>query len=221
MIEDNLGIVFASAPAIRQFFAYHHRTGTFLPSDRRQLPNEDFARMRRRVNLRDIFWHRNAGASDQRPIICDERSVDAQSSSKADTLAAHKSALDYWQAKIRSFFSRSQSTPGSAMSPSEGEAQRGMQSPSGGHESNQEGLVQRTQDTKALHRERNHDTDRSRVWDLLPRRGQKDKGGDSVQPPFLFDDSGLGSAVADTQSNEEPSRVDDDTRSRVQSDPRT
>ena len=58
MIEEKCGITFACGPAVRQFFAYRARTGTFLPSRQRAPPNEDFTRMRHRITLRDIVWFR-------------------------------------------------------------------------------------------------------------------------------------------------------------------
>ena len=59
-MEERFGNIFACAPAIRQFFAYYHRVGTILPTEDRQKPDEDFVKLRRRINFRDIFWFRNA-----------------------------------------------------------------------------------------------------------------------------------------------------------------
>ena len=58
LVEEKCGIIFASAPALRQLYAYIHRVRTGVPTKDRQYPNEDFTRFRRRVNLRDIFWYR-------------------------------------------------------------------------------------------------------------------------------------------------------------------
>ena len=57
LVEEKLGIIFASAPALRQLLAYLLRTRTVLPSARRQAPGADFVAMRRRVKLRDMFWY--------------------------------------------------------------------------------------------------------------------------------------------------------------------
>ena len=59
-----MGIIFASCPALRQLFAYYHRTGTFFPSTSRPPPNTDFAFMRERVKLRDVFWIRQPPSVD-------------------------------------------------------------------------------------------------------------------------------------------------------------
>ena len=111
MFECNLGIIFACGPAIRQFWAYRSRTHTSLPTNDRQYPNEDFVKMRYRVNLRDILWYRKAqmvGSKvyDATPIFRskspppDASSGQAQSSSQVS-----HSVLDVWEKRIKRVFS--------------------------------------------------------------------------------------------------------------------
>lgn len=66
--EERLGIILACGPAIRQFFGYRMRTKSYLPTKERQYPNEDFEKIRLRINLRDIFWYRNAAMNRDRII---------------------------------------------------------------------------------------------------------------------------------------------------------
>jgi hypothetical protein len=73
MIEEKFGNIFACAPAIRQFWAYRKRVGTTLPTNKRQNPDEDFVKMRRRVNLRDIFWYRSADLSSDGTRVFDAK----------------------------------------------------------------------------------------------------------------------------------------------------
>ncbi|KAI9679009.1 MAG: hypothetical protein M1822_007435 [Bathelium mastoideum] len=68
MVEEKCGIIFASAPALRQFYAYVRRVHTGAPTKDRQYPDEDFTRFRRRVNLRDIFWYRQPSLINGRVI---------------------------------------------------------------------------------------------------------------------------------------------------------
>lgn len=68
LVEEKCGIIFASAPAIRQIIAYRLRVGTFKPSKERQAPDEDFTRFRWRINLRDIFWYRQAPMVNNRVL---------------------------------------------------------------------------------------------------------------------------------------------------------
>ena len=55
MCEVKFGIIFACTPALRQFLAYRKKTKSFLLTKHRQYPNEDFEKMRYRINIRDIF----------------------------------------------------------------------------------------------------------------------------------------------------------------------
>lgn len=64
LVEEKLGIICASLPALRQLYAYRKRLRTTLPTQSRQPPNEDFSKMRRKVHLRDIFWyHRHSSVA--------------------------------------------------------------------------------------------------------------------------------------------------------------
>ncbi|KAI9671856.1 MAG: hypothetical protein M1831_003384 [Alyxoria varia] len=56
LVEEKMGIIFASCPALRQCVVYIQRSHTLLPSAHRCEPNADFATMRRRVTVRDIMW---------------------------------------------------------------------------------------------------------------------------------------------------------------------
>ncbi|KAI9714793.1 MAG: hypothetical protein M1820_000082 [Bogoriella megaspora] len=68
LMEEKCGIIFASAPALRQFAAYIGRLHTAVPSKGRQYPDEDFTRFRRRVNLRDILWYRKPSLVEGRVL---------------------------------------------------------------------------------------------------------------------------------------------------------
>ena len=109
--ECNLGLIFACGPALRQYWAYRSRTHTSLPTKRRQYPNEDFERMRYRINLRDIFWYRKAHmvnnkVFDAAPIFRSKfpppgpASGDPQSSSQISN-----SVLDVWEKRLKKLFS--------------------------------------------------------------------------------------------------------------------
>ena len=110
--EGNLGIILACGPAIRQFWAYRTRTQTSLPSKRRQNSNEDFEKMRYRVNLRDIFWYRKAHMVGNRifdasPIFRSKspRPPPDGSSSNAQTSSqVRNSALDFWEKRMKKLF---------------------------------------------------------------------------------------------------------------------
>ncbi|CAO1601331.1 hypothetical protein XANCAGTX0491_004999 [Xanthoria calcicola] len=111
MFEDKLGIIFACAPAIRQFWAYRSRTHTFLPSKQQQYPNEDFEKMRSRINLRDIFWYRQARTIGDRvleasPIVRSSKSPppEASSDDPQSSKDVTSSVLDTWEKKIKNIF---------------------------------------------------------------------------------------------------------------------
>ena len=115
MFEIRLGMIFACAPAIRQFWAYRKRTKSFLPTQHRQYPNEDFEKMRYRINLRDVFWYRNAPMIGNRvfeaarvfqskPPPPDASSGDPQSCSEVS-----HSALDMWEKRIKNFMGNGRS----------------------------------------------------------------------------------------------------------------
>ena len=112
MFEVKLGIIFACGPALRQFWAYRKRTKSSLPTKSRQYPNEDFEKMRYRINLRDIFWYRKAPMVGDRVFEAarifqsnspppDALSKDPQSSSKVSN-----SVLDMWENRIKNVIGR-------------------------------------------------------------------------------------------------------------------
>ena len=133
MIEDNFGVIFACAPAIRQLYAYHRRTGTILPGKDRQRPNEDFKKMRRKINFRDIFWYRQAVLTEGRvrdahpifqhqansdteclaapeyppndvPPECLLSDIPPESLPDAPPPVTQKSVMDWWEDRIKKFF---------------------------------------------------------------------------------------------------------------------
>lgn len=113
MFEDKLGIVFECAPAIRQFWAYRTRTHTFLPSKQQQYPNEDFEKMRYRINLRDILWYHKARTVEDRvfeaaPIFRSSKSPppEASSDDPQSSKKIHSSVLDIWENKIKNIFTK-------------------------------------------------------------------------------------------------------------------
>jgi len=108
--ECNLGIIFACGPALRQFWAYRTRTHTSLPTKARQYPNEDFEKMRYRINMRDIFWYRKAQmvgnrVFDASPIFRSKSPPpDASSSNPQSSSQVSNSILDVWEKKVRNVF---------------------------------------------------------------------------------------------------------------------
>lgn len=65
MVEEKLGITFASAPALRQLIVYINHHHTMLPVPNLPPPNHDFLTMRKRVNVRDIqYMGRRAESTD-------------------------------------------------------------------------------------------------------------------------------------------------------------
>ena len=110
MFECYLGIILTCGPAIRQFWAYRSRTHTCLPSSRRQYPNEDFVKMRYRVNLRDVLWYRKAQmvgdrVYDATPIFRSKPSPpNASSGHLQSSSQVSNSALDVWEQRIKRVF---------------------------------------------------------------------------------------------------------------------
>ena len=95
LVEEKCGIIFASAPALRQFIAYRRRVGTFYPSKYRQAPNEDFAKMRRRVRLRDILWYRQPKVQDDGRVTDARPMLGRSSTSEAvDQVSKHQSCAE-------------------------------------------------------------------------------------------------------------------------------
>ena len=111
MFECNLGMIFACGPAIRQFWAYRSRTHTSLPTKHRQYPNEDFVKMRYRVNMRDILWYRKAQmvgnkVFDATPIFSSKSPPpDASSGNPQSSSQVSNSVLDVWEKRIKRVFS--------------------------------------------------------------------------------------------------------------------
>ena len=110
--EAQLGVIFACGPAIRQFCAYYHRTRSFLPTRHRQYPNEDFEKMRWRINLRDLFWFRQAPMTGNRvfdaaPIFQRRLASPPDPENSGDSKSLEKvtnSILDVWERRIKQLF---------------------------------------------------------------------------------------------------------------------
>ena len=119
--ETLLGIILACGPAIRQFFAYRKRTKSYLPNRERQYPNEDFEKVRFRVNLRDIFWYRHASMTgsrvfEARPIFRSSPTPPprAKENNIENTEKVSNSILDVWESRVKGFFGSGSSRPVSA-----------------------------------------------------------------------------------------------------------
>ena len=114
MVEEKCGIIFASGPAVRQFFAYWRRTGTPFPSEKRQRPDQDFQRFRYRVIWRDIFWYRQPSLTDGRVLGPQEMfcapysgiSNGSNSTEKNVNETAKKSAINSMAGRMKRFFGR-------------------------------------------------------------------------------------------------------------------
>lgn len=106
-VEEKCGIIFASCPALRQFFAYCNRVGTAKPTKKRQYPNADFTSMRRRIALRDIFWYRKPSLTGSRVADATPTSQMQNQSHNDSNLGdanSSKSPLDLWGGKLRGVF---------------------------------------------------------------------------------------------------------------------
>lgn len=106
MMEERFGHIFACAPAIRQLVAYRQRVGTSLPTQHRQKPNKDFVKMRRRINLRDILWYReaemiNGKVLEARPIFVPATEPASRETSEYSEAASQPSVLDSWGGIIK------------------------------------------------------------------------------------------------------------------------
>lgn len=99
-----------AATILRQFWAYRSRTHTSLPTKARQYPNEDFEKMRYRINMRDIFWYRKAQiignrVFDASPIFRSKSPPpDASNSNPQSSSQVSNSILDVWETKVRNVF---------------------------------------------------------------------------------------------------------------------
>lgn len=100
LVEEKMGILCACGPAIRQFIAYVQRTRTVLPTQYRQQPQEDFVKMRRRINIRDILWFRSPNIIAGR--VFDAQPVFQQKSMQDVEATARKSLLGEWPRKLSS-----------------------------------------------------------------------------------------------------------------------
>ena len=105
--EPNLGIILSCGPALRQFWAYKTRTKSVLPTRSRQYPNEDFEKMRFRVNLRDVIWYRKAQVVGNRVFdampIFRSRSPppDVSGGSQQSASRVKTSALTVWEQRFK------------------------------------------------------------------------------------------------------------------------
>ena len=114
MFECNLGILLVCGPAIRQFWAYRTRTHSFLPTKNRQYPNEDFEKMRYRVNIRDILWYRKAQmvgnkVFDASPIFRSKSPPpESSSGNPQESSQVTDSPLDWWEKRIKKVFNSGQ-----------------------------------------------------------------------------------------------------------------
>lgn len=116
--ESELGIIFACGPALRQFFSYRRRTHSVLPTRYIQHPNEDFEKMRFRINSRDIFWYREPPMNSNR--VFDARRIfqskthppEPSSRNPESTSNISSSILDVWERKLKNIFG---TTKGEAM----------------------------------------------------------------------------------------------------------
>ena len=64
LVEDKLGIFFASCPMLRQLFTYILKYRTMRPTRHQLPPNTDFFAMRKRITLRDLFWYRQPALAE-------------------------------------------------------------------------------------------------------------------------------------------------------------
>ena len=102
-MEEKLGIFFASCPMIRQLLAYIQRHRTLRPTRDRIPPNADFLAMRKRIELRDIFWYR------QPPTAELPRSNDRNNTPRADVakpIEVKYSGLDHIWIKLKAALGR-------------------------------------------------------------------------------------------------------------------
>ena len=114
MIEENLGITFACCPALRQLFAYYAKTRSFKPPSPPHTPNEDFIRMRRHVNLRDIFWYSQPQSGltsvvSGGPVYPPEEEIDREAKEVAEE-AAKRSPMDILRIRTRNMFAKGSMT---------------------------------------------------------------------------------------------------------------
>lgn len=110
LFESKLGMILACGPALRQFVEYRRRTRSFLPSRWRQYPNEDFAKMRLRINMRDLFWYRhppmvgNRVLEARRVLHLGNSAPPVPSNNATEAAQVTRSALDTLQERLRRAF---------------------------------------------------------------------------------------------------------------------
>ena len=159
-----MGIICACGPAIRQFIAYIQRTGTLYPSSARQYPNEDFVKMRRRINLRDLIWY-------QAPTLIAGRVLDAlpvrmQRFREDVEATAQRSLLGEWRRKIRGMVFSDDSAGNRSMS--------GMS----GLRTGRTGVTVSQQESSRIGK-------KYKEWGLL--KNQSIASSTTIQPPLLND----------------------------------
>ncbi|KAL8890164.1 MAG: hypothetical protein Q9215_002639 [Flavoplaca cf. flavocitrina] len=190
MFEDKLGIIFACAPALRQFWAYRTRTNTFLPSKQQQYPNQDFEKMRSRINLRDIFWYRKAHPVGDRVFeatpIFRSKSPPPSSDDPERPKKINSSILDIWENKIKHALSSSHDQKSTSWSPSEGSK------PISSKISTEKRFPNPPNpDNRAVRKPPS-----ARRWGTFSRRPESPGG--SSRETFLLSDSGAGTSAAMT-----------------------
>lgn len=184
MIEEKCGITFACGPAVRQFFAYRSRTGTFLPSAERRPRNEDFNKMRRRITLRDIFWFRPNMLSDSSKSTSHPSSDPTSESRQTDMAAdidatAKTSVLDMWWGRLF-------------------RAVPGPSSRSNNHSTVDTGKLKENKRplTDSAGEERSRIWGKYKKWGLLRNTQTSDSSSRATSTPFLLTDSGTSAANA-------------------------
>ena len=180
MVEEKCGIIFACGPAVRQFFAYRAKTGSFLPSKSQGPRNEDFTRMRRRITLRDVFWFRPNALAESRATQPKSRtSLSENEQTKSDVEAtAQISVLDTWWGRLyRAIPGKS---PKSTNTVDTGQLKE-----------NKVPLTDSTAEKGRIER-------KYKKWGLTPRNKQASNGSNSTSAPFLLSNSG----TSNTETNQ-------------------
>ena len=180
--------------------------------------------MRRKVNIRDIFWYRQAilkdgRVSDAHPIFQPQSDTDTESLVAPERLptdappATHRSVMDWWEDKFKKIFSRlsaSQSNNTSAAKRHKPDAlrrQQGELDPL---------LPSPDQDSTLPHQEDSRNSAKSRSLGSLSSR-QHGEGGNSTRGTFLSDASAGGNSALGSRSETE--HMPDDLESSLESDP--
>lgn len=208
-MEDNFGILFACGPAIRQFFAYRRRVGTVLPTAHRQAPDEDFAKTRRRINLRDIFWYR-------KPELHGGRVVEALPGPQAEAknekhMKTPKSVLELWHFNVRNLFSFGSESRGSTSmnrhmlgTPSSGPSAHTSPHANSRDDGAMTDTMTSTQEKRSLRGKYD-------LWGLLPNKAKNStsSSGNTTRAPFLFDDSAANASGMGSQAVPEATHSDE------------